>query len=247
MSDHVLVVGAGAIGAGIARELRRRRPEVRLTLADLVSAEGLATEVGGTAIRVDLAAPGAAEGLLDAVGPIDGLVNAAGVMEVRRFETLPWDRAASLLQIDLMAPLALMQAAVGTWVAAGRPGFVVNVTSMAGRVPLKGCAFYGAAKAGLSMASEIARAELAPRGIRVVTVYPGPVASALEKGARAQYAPGRIAGMAPTGDPAILAVRVLDALERGAPRVVYPRVYGLGYRGGVWDRVALALGPAPAT
>jgi short-subunit dehydrogenase len=126
-------------------------------------------------------------------------------------------------------------------------GFVVNVASMAGRVPLKGCVFYGAAKAGLAMASEIARGELGRRGVRVVTVYPGPVASALERGARAQYGDGALARAVPAGRPDQLARRILDAVERGRARVIYPTLYGLGWLAtNTAARFALAAGPDPA-
>jgi short-subunit dehydrogenase len=251
MTTHVLVTGAaGAIGSALARGLRARFPAARLSLTDRQGPllEGLAAELGAEAIVADLSEPGAVPALLARVGDtVDGLVNAAGIMEVRRLETLPWERAAELMQVDLTAPLQLMHALVGALVAAGRPGFVINVTSMAGRVPLQGCTFYGAAKAGLSMASEIARAELAPRGIRVLTVYPGPVSSALEQGARAQYEPARLPQLLPTGDPKQLASRVLDALERGSARVIYPRVYALGYRAALAEHITLGLGPRPIT
>ncbi|MBI4956486.1 MAG: SDR family oxidoreductase, partial [Myxococcales bacterium] len=178
-------------------------------------------------------------------GPLDGLVSSAGLMQVRALERMPWDAAEHLLLVDLVAPLALLHAAAGAMAARGA-GFVVNVSSMAGRVPLKGCAFYGAAKAGLAMASEIAHAELASRGVHVVTVYPGPVRSALEAGARAEYRPGLLTRHVPTGDAPTLARHIVDAVERGRARVVYPAVYALGYRAlGLASRVALRLGPEP--
>jgi short-subunit dehydrogenase len=117
---------------------------------------------------------------------------------------------------------------------------------MAGRVPLKGCVFYGAAKAGLAMASEIARAELASRGVHVVTVYPGPVRSALERGARAQYPDGLLARRVPVGEAGPLARKIVDAIEQKRARVVYPSLYELGYRAvGLASRFALRLGPDP--
>jgi short-subunit dehydrogenase len=252
---HALVTGAaGAIGAAIAAELRRRRPGARLSLVDRdrAGADRVASEIGG-AVEVFERDLGDIEALPDLVtaacaahGPIDGLVNCAGVMEVRRFESMPWERAAELLRVDLVSPLRLMHLCVESMIATGRAPFVVNVTSMAGRVPLKGCAFYGAAKAGLSMASEVAHAELGPRGLHVVTVYPGPVASALERGARAQFGVGWLARAVPNGRPAGLARRVLDAVERGEARVVYPSIYTLGYRAAdVAARVALSFGPLP--
>jgi 2-hydroxycyclohexanecarboxyl-CoA dehydrogenase len=109
-------------------------------------------------------------------------------------------------------------------------GWVINVSSLAGVTPLRGCSYYGAAKAGLAHASEIARIELAPRGVRVLTVYPGPVRSGLERRARDQFAQSRARDWIPTGDPEPLARAVLRAVERGAARVVYPRIYGVANR-----------------
>jgi short-subunit dehydrogenase len=106
-------------------------------------------------------------------------------------------------------------------------GIVINVASMAGLVPLRGASYYGAAKAGLAMASEIARIELAPADVRVLTVYPGPVASGLERRARAQVEGSWLAKWIPTGEPEALADRIVSALDRGEPRVVYPPLYAL--------------------
>src|SRR6185312_5703734 len=165
-----------------------------------------------------------------------------GFMEVRRFDRIPWARAAELLAVDLVSPLALMHAVVGDMVQARR-GFVVNVASMAGKVTLPGCAFYGAAKAGLSMASEIARRELASRGVQVLTVYPGAVASALESRARDQYGRTLLTRLVPTGRPEVLARKIVEALDARRARLVYPSLYSLGLFA-VASPIALAVGPA---
>src|SRR5207237_1657073 len=123
---------------------------------------------------------------------------------------------------ELLAPLRLQDLLARGMTERGN-GVIVNVASMAGKVPLKGCTYYGASKAGLAMASEIARADLAPFGVRVVTVYPGPVKSALEQGARDAYGGGGWLGrLAPTGHPAALARRILPAVAHDAPRVTHP-------------------------
>jgi 2-hydroxycyclohexanecarboxyl-CoA dehydrogenase len=178
--------------------------------------------------------------------PIDCLINCAGIMEVRSIAAWNWQDAHRLLAVDLLAPLRLQDLVVPQMIARGR-GVIVNVSSMAGRVPLRGCGYYGAAKAGLAMASEIARAELASHGIRVITVYPGPVKSALEQGARDGWGGGGAMGrVAPLGDPAALADKIVSAIVRDEPRVIYPRVYGLGWTAPNLSReLALALGPAP--
>jgi len=249
--EHLVVTGSsGAIGGAIARALRRRHPTARLTLVDVNEApsRALADALGGdvAVARCDLADSVAAlRALADAraqFGPVSGLVNCAGFMEVRRFDRIDWSRAAALLAVDLVSPLALMRAAVEDMTAARR-GFVVNVASMAGKVTLRGCAFYGAAKAGLSMASEIARRELAPSGIVVVTVYPGAVASPLESRARDQYGRTLLTLLMPTGQPDVLARKIVEALDARRARVVYPSLYSLGLLR-MAGPIALAFGPS---
>jgi short-subunit dehydrogenase len=254
VNHAVITGGAGAIGAALARAFRARWPDARLTLVDRDGdgAAAIAADVDGTATSADLADLGALPALVDAIaadgGSIDGLVNCAGVMTVRHVADWQWRDAEALLAIDLLAPLRLQDLVLPSMLAMRR-GTIVNVASMAGRVPLKGCTYYGAAKAGLGMASEIARADLTRRGIGVVTVYPGPVRSALERGARAQYRRGGgvLGRLAPLGDPAVLAARVVDAIDTGAPRVIYPATYALGWLAtNLASRFTLRFGPAPA-
>lgn len=249
--EHVLVTGtSGSIGAAIGRELRRRRPAARLTLLDVDerASQALASELGGQThvVRCDLSraelVPGALEEARERFGAVGGLVNCAGFMEVRSFEKLAWERAEALLAVDLISPLRLMHAVVPGMLEAGR-GFVVNVASMAGKVTLPGCAFYCAAKGGLAMASEVARHELRPRGVSVVTVYPGAVRSALESRARDQYGRALLTRLVPTGEPGVLARKILDAVEGRRARVVYPSFYALGLSS-LAGPLALAVGPA---
>ena len=249
--QHVVITGAaGAIGAATARAMHVAWPGVKLSLVDRVEPTALANELGATSHVADLrdlaSLPALVERVAAASGPIDGLVNCAGVMRVRDAATWSWDDGYELLAIDLLAPLQLQQLVLPSMIERGR-GLIVNVSSMAGRVPLRGCAYYGAAKAGLAMASEIARADLGSRGVQVITVYPGPVKSALEAGARADYGGAGLFGkFAPTGDPDELARRVLRAITDDEPRVVYPRAYGLGWVAPNFSRwFALSYGPPP--
>jgi len=251
----IVVTGAaGAIGGAVAHAMAVRWPRARLALVD-VDEGGLtarAAELGPRAStwRWDLADPAGLDAgwaeLVAAHGEVDVLVNCAGIMELRSLVGTPWPLARKLLDIDLVSPLRLMALAAPAMTARGA-GAIVNVSSMAGRVPLRGAAFYGAAKAGLAMASEIARLELAPAGVRVVTVYPGPVASGLERGARAQLRPSRIARLMPTGDPVVIAAAILRALERDEARVVYPALYAVADRAiGVASWVTRRFSPEPS-
>jgi 3-hydroxybutyrate dehydrogenase len=250
-----LITGAaGAIGGALARAMRGAWPDARLALVDRDAAplEALASELGDAGAHVadlrELDALPALVARIEENAPLDGLVNCAGVMRVKHVSTWKWEDAYALLAIDLLAPLRLQDLLVRGMVERGR-GLVVNIASMAGRVPLRGCAYYGAAKAGLAMASEIARADLADRGVQVVTVYPGPVKSALEAGARADYGGAGLFGkIAPTGDPRELAARIMQAIARDEPRVIYPRLYNLGWTAPNFSSwITLSYGPPPVS
>jgi short-subunit dehydrogenase len=252
---HVLVTGAaGAIGGAIARAMRAAWPDARLALLDLDDAllAPLAGELGNAGTyAADLRDVDALPRVIEDIarhGPLDGLVNCAGIMRVQSVASTKWQEAQDLMTIDLIAPLRLQDLVLPSMIERGR-GVIVNISSMAGKVPLKGCAYYGASKAGLAMASEIARADLAGHGIRVVTVYPGPVKSELERGARDQYGGGGMFGrFAPVGDPGELARRIMVAIDKDEPRVIYPRLYNVGWSATpVASWFALSYGPPPVS
>jgi short-subunit dehydrogenase len=234
---HALVTGAaGAIGGALARELSARSPEAILSLVDndARGVEALARELGPRSRPLvwDLAHPDELAAAYDTAAgdaPVDVLVNCAGIMELRSFVATPWSLGSRLLAIDLLSPIRLMSLATPAMRSRGS-GVVVNLASMAAMLPIRGSSFYGAAKAGLAMASEIARIELAAAGVQVLTVYPGPVASGLERHARAQVKRSWIARALPTGEAAPLAERIVRAIEQSASRVVYPPVYVVAAR-----------------
>jgi short-subunit dehydrogenase len=251
--NHVVITGAaGAIGAALARAFRRRHPSATLTLVDR-DRVGLARVAAPLDARThtldlaDLSALPSAVAAISAHAPIDALINCAGVMWVRDPAETSWRDAHELLTIDLLSPLRLQSLVVPSMIER-RTGLVVNIASMAGKVPLHGALYYGAAKAGLAMASEIARADLARHGIEVVTVYPGPVHSALERTARAQYHDGDrgFARFVPTGDPDVLASKIIAAIAFNKPRVIYPAPYALGwFATNLAARITLRFGPHP--
>jgi uncharacterized protein len=251
---HALVTGAaGAIGGALARALAVRAPGARLTLVDkdVRGVEDLAREIGPRARAHvwDLAypdeLPAAYEALTAADGELDVLVNCAGIMELRTFAGTPWSLGGRLLAIDFLSPMRLMSLALPS-MRARREGVVVNLASLAGVVPIRGAGFYGAAKAGLAAASEIARIELARDGVHVVTVYPGPVSSGLERHARAQVPATFLSRWLPVGVAEPLAERIVRAAESRRPRVVYPPLYEVAARALAVTRVVTErLSPDP--
>lgn len=221
---HVLVTGAaGAIGGALAELLATECPRARMTLVDK---KPIPTK-NGDAVVWDLSKPETLEAQWQDVAkdePVDVLVNCAGFMELVSFAGTSWELGRALLDVDLVAPLRLMSLAVPSMKGRGR-GAVVNVASLAGLVPLRGSSYYGAAKAGLAMASEIAHLELRTSGVDVVTVYPGPVASELERRARAQVPATFVSRAIPTGDARGLAASIVRAVQKRSARVIYPPVY----------------------
>lgn len=247
--EHVLITGAaGAIGAALAR--RFAEGGARLTLWDIDRAglDEVADPLGAARHRVDITDASALPEHFAAAaadGPIDVLVNCAGIMRVGRFEAQRWETVRLTLELDLTAQLQLMQIAAEPMLERRR-GLVINIASMAGVVPLKGCVAYGAAKAGLAMASEIARAEWADRGVEVLTVYPGAVASPLEVGARVGFGDSPWQRLMPSVSPEGLAAAIVAAARAGRPRLIHPRPLSwIAPPFGVVRRFSARFGPRP--
>jgi short-subunit dehydrogenase len=160
------------------------------------------------------------------LGPVDVLINNAGMQIVDEFALTEPERAEFMLRLDLHTPLRLSREVLPGMIER-RHGCIVDVASVAALAPTPAMVYYNAAKAGLAAASESLRGELRGTGVHVVTVYPGPVKTAmadaaleaLEKTAGSQHVP--------TGTPERLARLVRGAVEKKKSRVIYPGVYGV--------------------
>jgi short-subunit dehydrogenase len=233
---HVVLTGASAgIGVALARALSAAGARLTLVARRREALEALAATLP-TASRVvahDLSIPAdAASFLPDAVaafGPVDALVNNAGVQVVGRTDTVDIEAAERSLATNLLSPLRLIHAVLPS-MRERNAGTIVNVSSMAALAPTPGMTWYNASKAGIAAASEALRGELRETAIRVITVYPGIIPdTAMAKAALAQYRGDEqwIVRLQPTGTPEGLAGLVVRAMERGTARVIWPRANAL--------------------
>ena len=196
MSERVVVVTGAASGIGFATAERFR------DLGDTVFGLDIAPSVpdGVTYVECNVGSKAAVDAAIATCavsGRIDVLANVAGVVQFGRFEGVTEEVFDRTLDIDLKGPFFLMQAALPHLRAAG--GNIVNVSSVAGRIPQPYSAAYSAAKGGLTQLTRALALELSPEGIRVNAVCPGTVATPLVDGVAASY-------------PADLDARVQDRL-----------------------------------
>jgi short-subunit dehydrogenase len=229
--QHVVVTGASSgIGEAIAREYLRRGARVTLVARRRDRLDAIAKDHTDRAhvVQADLGDASKAfawlDGAEEANGPIDVLVNNAGVQIVKGAVDTPWEDGERLLVLDLHVPLRLTQLVLKRMLPR-KSGTIVDIASMAAIAPTPGMFFYNAAKAGLAAASEGLRAEMRPHGIHVVTVYPGPVTSDMEAAGRDAYEATAATKYSPTGAPDVLARLIAHAVDRKRARVVYPRMY----------------------
>ncbi|MET7640765.1 SDR family oxidoreductase [Streptomyces sp. NPDC005438] len=177
---HVLVTGAtGGIGRAIAEEFAARGAVLTLTDRHHDALQNAATRlrVPTVALPADLGAPDAPATLVEdawaAHGPVDVLVNAAGLypsLDMAELEASSWDR---LFAVNLRAPVLATAAFARLATARGRPGSVVNISSGAALRARPGGGPYASSKAALEMATRAAALELGAHGIRVNAVSPG--------------------------------------------------------------------------
>lgn len=172
MSNRVVVVTGAASGIGFATAERFR------ALGDTVFGLDIATSVpeGVTFVQCDVAdkaAVDAAVATCAEAGGIDVLANVAGIVQFGRFETVTEEVFDRIQAVDVRGPFFLIQAAL-PHLRASR-GCVVNVSSVAGRIPQPYAAAYAVAKGGLTQLTRSLALELSPDGIRVNAVCPGTV------------------------------------------------------------------------
>ncbi|MFI6521906.1 oxidoreductase [Spirillospora sp. NPDC050679] len=177
-----LVTGASR-GIGLATVRALTAEGVRVAGAARTVTPGL-KETGALAVTADLGTPeGAAEAVARAaagLGGIDLLVNNVGggdSVELAGFLDLDEEYWKATFELNLFSAVRVTRAALPGLLE--RRGAIVNVSSIGARTPAAGPMPYNLAKAGLTAFTKALAEEVGPRGVRVNTVSPGPVRTAI--------------------------------------------------------------------
>ncbi|MGD8317721.1 MAG: SDR family NAD(P)-dependent oxidoreductase [Myxococcales bacterium] len=220
----VLTGASRGLGPYIARALARKGVNLALTARTSDAVEATADEatslgVSAVAIPVDVTDEDGRrrllEGAVAANGPIDILINNAGMEWVCAYTNMSAGRIEQMVQTNLIAPLILSRLVLPEMIARGS-GHVVMMSSLGGKKGSPYSATYAATKAGLIEWTSGVREELRGTGVSASVICPGFVSDA---GMFAEYGKSapRIAG---ESTPEAVADAVVRSIERDIGEIV---------------------------
>jgi short-subunit dehydrogenase len=178
----IITGGSAGVGAATARAFAMAGANLMLVARDKKNLEATAAELRNKT-RVEIMPMDVSD--LDACadlfkkahfefGHIDVLVNNAGFHQRGHVESIETDDLASMIDVNLRAPIVLSRLALPHFAEAGA-GAIINVGSLAGRTPVPNSATYSASKSGLRAFSHALAEELRGSNIKVALVSPGPI------------------------------------------------------------------------
>ncbi len=230
LSGRVVAITGGArgIGKATAEALVRRGARVAIGDVDLALAERTAEGLGGdsVALALDVSDRGSFEAFLDEaerrLGPLDVVINNAGIMPATPFVEESADSIARQIDINLIGVITGTQLAMRRMIPRDS-GHVVNIASQAGKTGVPGIATYSATKHAVVGLSEAVRAELRGRAIEVSCVMPTVVNTELTAGVGQRW-------VKPV-EATDVAAAIVEALEVPRFDVYVPRSNGALLRG----------------
>jgi NAD(P)-dependent dehydrogenase (short-subunit alcohol dehydrogenase family) len=228
LQGRTIAVTGGARGIGKATAKALAAAGARVVVGDLDAdlARRSAASYGGLGLPLDVTSRESFAGFLDQVrtehGALDGLVNNAGIMVIGRMLETDLDKQLKQIDVNLRGVVLGCHEAVRRMSPGGQ---IVNVASLAGRIPPPGAALYSATKAGVLALTEALDAELAPNGVRVAAVLPTFTATSLIDGTSMTRLTRPI-------QPEQVAARIVAVFGRHRAQSVVPRL--LGFSAGQW-------------
>lgn len=219
----VAVTGGGrGIGLAIARAMVEQGARVSLGDIDAKLAMQAAESLKGFGARLDVRDPASFAHFLEAthraVGPVDVLINNAGIMPIGAFTDETDAMSNTQIDINLRGVIHGCKVALPEMLARDQ-GHIVNVASMAGAVPIPGLAVYCATKFAVVGLTKTLREEYRDSGVVFSTIMPSKVTTEL--------ASGSDAARLPAVSPEAVALAVVDAVKHGRREVAVPRYLGV--------------------
>lgn len=194
------LTGSVALVTGATSGLGRRFAEVLAAHGAAVAVAGRRTgraeevvaaieAVGGRAIAVALdvrdaeTIPAVLDEVEARLGGVDVLVNNAGIPDAQRAHRMPLELVDDVLDTNVRGPWVLSTAVAGRLIAAGRPGRIVNLSSMSSfQYGGEGAALYSVTKAAINRMTEALAVEWARHEVNVTAIAPGAFASEMMDG-----------------------------------------------------------------
>lgn len=169
----ILVTGAsGGIGGATVKHLVAAGADVIASGRDVEKLEALAAETGATPLAFDLTSEESVRGAIEG-RDIWGVVNCGGFGgQIATPMDTDIDVFDSVMSINARGALLVTKYAAKEMIRCGKGGAIVNVSSQAALVGLKGHVSYGASKGALDNITKVSALELGPHNIRVNGVHP---------------------------------------------------------------------------
>ncbi len=222
--ETAAITGAArGIGRATAEALLRQGMKVAIGDLDLEQARRTASELGASAVALPLDVTDRAsftaflDGAEEQLGPIDVLVNNAGIMQIGRFIDEDDLTAQRMVDINIHGVILGTKLALARMIPRDR-GHIINISSQAGKFGSPGGATYSATKHAVVGLTEAVRGELRLMGAHIDVSYVMPFVVNTELGAGL----GEARGMHSL-EPAEVADAIVDALQHGVVDVWVPK------------------------
>lgn len=237
---HVVVTGGSrGIGEAMAREFATRGAKVTVVARSVQSLQKVADEIGGNAFVADLSDDVVVDTIIGDIelrhGPIDVLVNNAGLETTLPFATEDPRAVRAVSRLNYEVPLMLTRQALPGMLARGA-GHVVFVSSLAGTAGFPGMAVYCGTKAGILNFFSSLKRELKHSPVNLTVLSPGPVDTQMwdnveTSSPETQKVVARFQKLQliPKAEPGDIARRTVNAVERNRPYVRDPKRLSINF------------------